>query len=386
MSFPAGMLKPPTEGNRSVPISVLWLRDGDPPGYTVEFNAESQRVVPISQISALYIDNSHNSATVNIVFPDTGFSVIIPESAAGYFPVVTNGLRFYMWVSTTPTAQDMTIVQVLNFLPPAVVIQSTPFATGPVGQGTVREVDTGPGLSGGPITDTGTVSLVVPVAIANGGTGARTPQVAIVNLGGLPIAGGAMTGALTLAADPTAPLQAATKEYVDSHVPAGGPFVPTAGGAIIGAAPGNLAIGSTVALPPGGLPAGALDAHLIYQEGSPVIGAGWFVAGWLAGVNPAGGVIYRCPTQGPARTITELTGVLSISNGGAASVTVNRVPAGASSGSAIHSGVFDANAAAMTADQTLPLTTTALNPGDRLVIASSGIFQNAAASLFARII
>jgi hypothetical protein len=36
----------------------------------------------------------------------------------------------------------------------------------------------------------------------------------------LPLTGGSLTGLLTLSADPSLPLQAATKQYVDSHIPA----------------------------------------------------------------------------------------------------------------------------------------------------------------------
>jgi hypothetical protein len=43
------------------------------------------------------------------------------------------------------------------------------------GSGTVTSVATGTGLTGGPITTTGTVSLVTPVSITNGGTGTATP-------------------------------------------------------------------------------------------------------------------------------------------------------------------------------------------------------------------
>ena len=49
----------------------------------------------------------------------------------------------------------------------------------------------------------------------------------------LPIAGGTMTGPLTLAANPTTPLGAATKQYVDSIAP-GGPFLPISGGQMTG--------------------------------------------------------------------------------------------------------------------------------------------------------
>lgn len=46
-----------------------------------------------------------------------------------------------------------------------------------------------------------------------------TAVTALANLGGLPIAGGTMTGALTLNADPTSVLHAATKQYIDNIGP-----------------------------------------------------------------------------------------------------------------------------------------------------------------------
>ena len=38
------------------------------------------------------------------------------------------------------------------------------------GTGTVTQINTGEGLTGGPITSSGTIALVVPVSIADGGT------------------------------------------------------------------------------------------------------------------------------------------------------------------------------------------------------------------------
>jgi hypothetical protein len=43
-----------------------------------------------------------------------------------------------------------------------------------------------------------------------------------------------ITGSLILGADPTAALQAATKQYVDAHAPLGGPYLPIAGGTLTG--------------------------------------------------------------------------------------------------------------------------------------------------------
>lgn len=58
--------------------------------------------------------------------------------------------------------------------------------------------------------------LANTISITKGGTGAVTAPAALVNLGALPIAGGTMTGNLILNANPTLPLQAATKQYVDA--------------------------------------------------------------------------------------------------------------------------------------------------------------------------
>src|SRR6185312_7567095 len=56
------------------------------------------------------------------------------------------------------------------------------------------------------------------LGITHGGTGALTASAALTNLGALPLAGGTMTGFLTLNADPTASLEAATKQYVDDAI------------------------------------------------------------------------------------------------------------------------------------------------------------------------
>jgi hypothetical protein len=60
-------------------------------------------------------------------------------------------------------------------------------ATGSGTAGTVTSIAAGTGitLSPSPITTTGSVSLTVPVSIANGGTGATTAPAALANLGGI---------------------------------------------------------------------------------------------------------------------------------------------------------------------------------------------------------
>jgi hypothetical protein len=82
--------------------------------------------------------------------------------------------------------------------------------------------------------------LNTAVPVAYGGTGASTMSGFISVIGGLPITGGAMTGALTLSADPTSSLQPATKQYTDSAVStlsasASAAYLPKSGGTMTGA-------------------------------------------------------------------------------------------------------------------------------------------------------
>ena len=50
----------------------------------------------------------------------------------------------------------------------------------------------------------------------------------------LPLIGGSLTGPLTLSANPTSALGAATKAYVDNALPLGGPYLPITGGILEG--------------------------------------------------------------------------------------------------------------------------------------------------------
>ena len=69
--------------------------------------------------------------------------------------------------------------------------------------------------------------------------GATTKQyvdgrVASVGTPYLRLSGGTMTGSLILAGDPTADLEATPKRYVDAHIPVGGPFLSLSGGTMTG--------------------------------------------------------------------------------------------------------------------------------------------------------
>jgi hypothetical protein len=64
------------------------------------------------------------------------------------------------------------------------------------GSGTVTSVASGPGLTGGPITGSGTLSLVSPVAVANGGTGTTSTLAGLVR-GGNPFSASELSGDCT---------------------------------------------------------------------------------------------------------------------------------------------------------------------------------------------
>ena len=80
-----------------------------------------------------------------------------------------------------------------------------------------NSITAGAGISVSPSGGGVNVS-VSQIPITNGGTGATSATQALSNLGGLPLSGGSLTGALTLIGTPTAPLHAATKQYVDDQI------------------------------------------------------------------------------------------------------------------------------------------------------------------------
>ncbi|HBA60616.1 MAG TPA: hypothetical protein DCZ92_07320 [Elusimicrobia bacterium] len=80
----------------------------------------------------------------------------------------------------------------------------------------------GSGATKSTFTAAGALNLASALTVANGGTNANTAAGALTSLGAVAKAGDTMTGALTLSADPTAALHAATKQYVDAAAAEGG--------------------------------------------------------------------------------------------------------------------------------------------------------------------
>jgi hypothetical protein len=142
--------------------------------------------------------------------------------------------------------------------------------------GTVTEVDTGPGLTGGPITQQGTVSLLTPVAIAIGGTGGTTAATGLANLGGAPLASPNLSGIPTApnASVPTNTTQIATTAYVESRVAAATAGVSSvaAGNGLVGGGTGAVTVGlaAPVNLANGGTSATSAPAALANLGGAPL--------------------------------------------------------------------------------------------------------------------
>lgn len=147
----------------------------------------------------------------------------------------------------------------------------------------------------------------------------------------LPITGGTMTGALTLAADPTGPLGAATKQYADK-------MVPLAGGTMTGnltLSTGNLTVSSGSLSVPGSATFGSVTTATLNITGSVTTAAivsnsggvqshGSALGGFYAydrgnaGGNTADYVgIYRDANLGRL-SMTEFGDVLTMSSAGAA--------------------------------------------------------------------
>jgi hypothetical protein len=304
-SIPAAMLRPPTEGNRTIPISVSWLRDGQSPSYTVEFNARLQQVLNFSQICAVHVDNTRCSSAINIVFPDTNFQIVLGPNTEGFYPVLTNGLSFVAYIDLTPTANDVSIIQVMNFLPPPIEFGSNIVA----GAGTVRQINTVAPIQGGPITDTGSISLSTPLTINFGGTNAATAGGALDSLSG---ASGATAGSLSRSSGGVWSVTAAGAGTI-TGVTAGNGLT---GGGVSGAV--TLGLVAPVSIANGGTGAITAPAALAALGGAPLNNAG------LTGSPTA-------PTAAPGTNTTQLatTQYVQAALAGVPPGTVTSVAAGA---------------------------------------------------------
>lgn len=118
---------PPREGNRMVPMEILW---GDySPNYCVAVNLQNNATLEFSQVVALSVDNSDCGADVRFVFPDTGETTTIPAySPKTIIEVFTNQVQFNIvagFDNEIVLSGDTTRFSIHNSLPPPIAVPTT---------------------------------------------------------------------------------------------------------------------------------------------------------------------------------------------------------------------------------------------------------------------
>ena len=108
------------EGCKAAPFTLTWnaLTAGTS-GYAIDFGGRPN--MP-AQICTLYVDNTRCHLGVHILFPDTGFRLLVPAFRRGYYPVLTRATSFYAGIlpGSTPVAGDVTVIEALNFSAPPI--------------------------------------------------------------------------------------------------------------------------------------------------------------------------------------------------------------------------------------------------------------------------
>jgi hypothetical protein len=112
----------PVEGDQFVNAEIDWTVS--PPGQAVQFSLSGNSPVALSQIVALSIDNGRCGVDVDFIFPDSGFVLTVAAHCQGLYPVFTNALMFYA-AGAGAAIGDVTIIQILNSLPPPIPIAPT---------------------------------------------------------------------------------------------------------------------------------------------------------------------------------------------------------------------------------------------------------------------
>ncbi len=112
-AIPMLTCKPPPEGLKDYSFQ---LNSSAHNNFLVDLSVGNPQ--PISQISALYIDNANCISDITINFLDTGFSVFIEAGDIKLFPVLTgvNNLKFYVHFGLT-TSSNVKIHCLNQFIP-----------------------------------------------------------------------------------------------------------------------------------------------------------------------------------------------------------------------------------------------------------------------------
>jgi len=115
--------RPPVEGDQFVNAELDWLTTTNGVN-AVQFSLSGNSPVALSQIVSLSVDNGRCGVDVDFIFPDSGFVLTVAAHNQGLYPVFTNALMFY---ASAPgaAAGDITILQILNSVPPPVQLTAT---------------------------------------------------------------------------------------------------------------------------------------------------------------------------------------------------------------------------------------------------------------------
>ena len=167
--------------------------------------------------------------------------------------------------------------------------------------GTVTLINTGTGLTGGPITTTGTISLIVPVSIANGGTNstvALNNNRIMVSSGGAIVEASALTnGQLLIGSTGTSPVAAAITGTANQVI------VTNGAGAITLSLPQNIAPSSSPSF---------ASLSLTNTTNQLVLNTGTTIT--LNAVTPAASIVYTIPDTGGADTFALLAATQTLTN------------------------------------------------------------------------
>ena len=125
----SNVTKEPTEGRRQVNCNVEWGNSAYSTLKAVNFNFQQNSTLALTQIVCLVVDNSDCGADVRFYFPDTQMTVTVPSyTPYAIVEVATSARSFILQTGIngqTVVSTDMTRFQVLNYLPPPVVIPTS---------------------------------------------------------------------------------------------------------------------------------------------------------------------------------------------------------------------------------------------------------------------
>lgn len=128
IAVPMRLLRPPADGPRGISLEFDWATMGMQTGSqsAIYVNLSNNANLRFSQIVSLKVDNSQCGADVQIIFTDTSDTVIIPAGEPNaVFPVFTDQTQFYAIARGVIVSTDVTRIQVLNFVPPPVALNSS---------------------------------------------------------------------------------------------------------------------------------------------------------------------------------------------------------------------------------------------------------------------